>query len=1317
MRFSAIHIDGFGIFHEASLDGLPGGLVIIQGNNETGKSTLLEYIRTVLFGFPARSPEQHYPPVGGGAHGGRLGLVMSSDKQLVVQRRVGGRGGDLLITTGESEVLPPERLGELLGGATSELYRNIYAFGLGELQELESLEKEGVRRAIYGASMGTAMDRLPKAQSYLDATLAKRFTSRGRTGPIINAKLGELKEVGAKLERARRGITDYEEACDRLARTEEEIAALNAELQRIRVEASVTQAYFKAWGDWVELRDLEERRPGPDEVVESFPADGVEQLAGFRSTLAEKQSQLTDAETQQKELQREADDLEIDENLLAQADAITRLAEERVTFIKGGQELPVLVADRDHLDEAIKRLLAQLGPAWTEERALSIDLSLFTDEAIEAHEAKIDQAQQEYDRRSTTLRARQEDLDRAQRAASDARQALDELRDSELDVDEAVLQALEAGRQRFADLIRDLDHARDELERRQEDCRQAAKEISEGWTVEDVKRFETTGPAQHAMESLLDRFGEINKEIATAESDQHAAERSLNDRQEALATAQKALEDAPKPSMASRAALQERGETLRVVRSKLRARRDLEKDEAHCRQRLEDRRREQQRTGAGPAPAVAAIPKWLWGVGVVVIAAAPAILVWLGKTDAALGLGVGLLLVGVYAGARRMGRRATGGGIAPDVLRREIDELETQHKQYCTDLETCRREIAEQLERVELSATSSPGELERWEQDVRRDEARFDELERLERAERDADGAVGAARQGLADAEQALAKLKEARAALRGEWDAYLKTVGLSGTEPSERAMAIFQKVDGVKQRIRSAEELAKQADAMSSALADYRGLAHRIPALRRASEDPDDGALGSAVDGFLARFKANQAKRLRAEQTSTDAETRAEQTERERDRAQAERDRAADEKDAIVGTWQRWLADFDRGFPASLSPTLALRALGELRTCNDQIASRDRMTEDIRTAQEQLAAYEGLAEKTFAALGRPIPEADALSSAVAGLAGDLGTHRSREAQRQEKLASVSARQREAERLRAEIRALEAQRAELLNAAGAVDEEDFFERAQRHKDQQELSRNIAEKERILRVGAGQSDLAAIRERLGATSREELEATAEGLEHDAEEAERRIQSLQKDVVQIESEQKQMSNADDVAQLRSEQEVLLAEIRQAAAEWRRYATARFLLDKAREKFEREQQPGVIRDASAFLEKFTCGRYAQVFKPLDSNQSPHVVTPDEQRKEARYLSRGTAEQLYLALRFGYIRHRSRDAEPLPVVMDDIMVNFDAERRQCAAKAILELAREHQILFFTCHPPHVDTFKQVRSPVAPVTVFRLEEGVFVRS
>jgi uncharacterized protein YhaN len=71
------------------------GLVMIQGDNEAGKSTLLGFIRTVLFGFPRTNArgELLYPPIAGGMHGGRIDFVVNNGEAYTVSRIPGKHGG------------------------------------------------------------------------------------------------------------------------------------------------------------------------------------------------------------------------------------------------------------------------------------------------------------------------------------------------------------------------------------------------------------------------------------------------------------------------------------------------------------------------------------------------------------------------------------------------------------------------------------------------------------------------------------------------------------------------------------------------------------------------------------------------------------------------------------------------------------------------------------------------------------------------------------------------------------------------------------------------------------------------------------------------------------------------------------------------------------------------------------------------------------------------------------------------------------------------------------------------------------------------
>ena len=62
MKLKGWYIDGFGMFRDHEVTNLSGGLTVFAGPNEAGKSTLLAFLRGMLFGFPdGRSRPLRYP--------------------------------------------------------------------------------------------------------------------------------------------------------------------------------------------------------------------------------------------------------------------------------------------------------------------------------------------------------------------------------------------------------------------------------------------------------------------------------------------------------------------------------------------------------------------------------------------------------------------------------------------------------------------------------------------------------------------------------------------------------------------------------------------------------------------------------------------------------------------------------------------------------------------------------------------------------------------------------------------------------------------------------------------------------------------------------------------------------------------------------------------------------------------------------------------------------------------------------------------------------------------------------------------------------
>ena len=79
---------------------------------------------------------------------------------------------------------------------------------------------------------------------------------------------------------------------------------------------------------------------------------------------------------------------------------------------------------------------------------------------------------------------------------------------------------------------------------------------------------------------------------------------------------------------------------------------------------------------------------------------------------------------------------------------------------------------------------------------------------------------------------------------------------------------------------------------------------------------------------------------------------------------------------------------------------------------------------------------------------------------------------------------------------------------------------------------------------------------------------------------------------------------------------------------------------------------------------------------------------------------MSDGTCDQLYLSLRLASLENWLERHEPIPVIVDDILLNFDDERASAALKALQDLSAKTQVLFFTHHQHLVELAQQCLSP-----------------
>lgn len=132
-----------------------------------------------------------------------------------------------------------------------------------------------------------------------------------------------------------------------------------------------------------------------------------------------------------------------------------------------------------------------------------------------------------------------------------------------------------------------------------------------------------------------------------------------------------------------------------------------------------------------------------------------------------------------------------------------------------------------------------------------------------------------------------------------------------------------------------------------------------------------------------------------------------------------------------------------------------------------------------------------------------------------------------------------------------------------------------------------------------------------------------------------------------------------------------------------------------------WEKKSQPEVYRIASELFALMTDNAWRSV--RINPDNQIEVTDALMTTRPPELLSLGTRQQLYLALRIALLVTAENVGASLPILADDILVNFDDERRRGAARALAYLAEHRQVILFTCHADVV-TLLQEADPAATI-------------
>ncbi|WEV50581.1 AAA family ATPase [Lactobacillus sp. ESL0731] len=141
----------------------------------------------------------------------------------------------------------------------------------------------------------------------------------------------------------------------------------------------------------------------------------------------------------------------------------------------------------------------------------------------------------------------------------------------------------------------------------------------------------------------------------------------------------------------------------------------------------------------------------------------------------------------------------------------------------------------------------------------------------------------------------------------------------------------------------------------------------------------------------------------------------------------------------------------------------------------------------------------------------------------------------------------------------------------------------------------------------------------------------------------------------------------------------------------------------ISRALDLASNERFPKMLTDAKEYLRLLTNNRYNDI--KIDKKLS--VTRADGKTIKVKYLSRGTQEQLYFALKLAFVQ-QVKDQINLPILIDDSFVNFDDQRTGQIEQLLKQIAQTTQVLIFTAQTKLVEQLK-----LQPLTFTKGTENV----
>lgn len=267
MKIKKVHIDGFGKWHDQDFD-FTANPQIIYGPNEAGKTTLMAFLVSVLFGFAdgrGKNRFAQYIPKTTSSYGGSV-LVEINGHDYVIKRQRGRNGGKVSVTDSQGRQGGEQELKKLLGPMDRSLYQALFSFGQRDLTAVDELNRDEWQQhlqqlgAVGSAQWDQLIDQYQKQADHL-------YKPRGRKWPL-NQDLHQYANLTDKINRARGKFHRYQDLQADLKTNKEKLRQTQAELQKQQPRLQKLEHLQQLWPVYHEWQSSHQTRPLADYLTD-----------------------------------------------------------------------------------------------------------------------------------------------------------------------------------------------------------------------------------------------------------------------------------------------------------------------------------------------------------------------------------------------------------------------------------------------------------------------------------------------------------------------------------------------------------------------------------------------------------------------------------------------------------------------------------------------------------------------------------------------------------------------------------------------------------------------------------------------------------------------------------------------------------------------------------------------------------------------------------------------------------------------------------------------------------------------------------------